>query len=122
MSENLTIGVLHSLGAKGDKRLWINGLRGKWPCWHGVCNLVGNPGQCRPETRGPYPMLLVDIAIGARLAIADAEAAGVAIDDGNVVDLLADRYTNVSLMDIRSALVVAGYSERFPKATSGFHR
>jgi len=63
--------------------------------------------------------LLGDIAAEARKIIARAEAAGVVIDDGNVVDLLADNISpRVSLADIRCALVVAGLGGRFPRSTS----
>lgn len=47
--------------------------------------------------------------------IADAEASGVTIDDGNVVDLIADN-TEASLPNIRAALIGAGLNNRFPKA------
>lgn len=64
------------------------------------------------------PPLLTDIASRARRIIEAAETAGVAIDDGNVVDLIADNISDVSLSDIRCALVVAGLAPRFPRATS----
>lgn len=60
---------------------------------------------------------LVAIAGEARGIIAAAEADGVAIDDGNVVDLLADHLTRVPLDTLRDALVVAGLAARFPRAT-----
>ena len=63
-------------------------------------------------------MLLTDIATRASALIAAAEADGVVIDDGNVIDLLADNITRASLDDLRCALVVAGYAQRFPRATS----
>ncbi len=47
-----------------------------------------------------------------------AENDGIVIDDGNVVDLIADNLTTVPLSDIRAALVVAGLAARFPKATN----
>jgi hypothetical protein len=64
------------------------------------------------------PPLLINIAEQVRTIVQAAEAEGVRIDDGNVVDLIADNITRASLSDIRSAIVVAGYSARFPKATS----
>lgn len=40
------------------------------------------------------------------------------LDDGNVIDFLADNVTPaVSLIDLRCALVVSGHGQRFPKAT-----
>lgn len=49
MSEKFTNGWMHSLGAKGDNRLRINGLDGKFPRWHGVCNLHGDPRPFRRD-------------------------------------------------------------------------
>lgn len=47
-----------------------------------------------------------------------AERDGVVIDDGNVVDLIADNITNfATLNEIRAALVRAGLASRFPRAT-----
>ena len=46
-----------------------------------------------------------------------ADKAGVALDDGNIVDLIADNVMGATLDDIRRALVFAGCSGRFPKAT-----
>lgn len=62
--------------------------------------------------------LLMDIAVKAREVIANAEADRVVIDDGNVIDLLCDNISSVSIEDLRSALVVAGLATRFPKATA----
>lgn len=61
--------------------------------------------------------LLVDIAQEARTIIEEAEADGLDINDGNVIDLLADNI-ECSLSDLRCALVVAGLGDRFPRATS----
>ena len=52
-----------------------------------------------------------------------ADAAGVELDDGNVVDLCADQLSTLynvepTLLDIRTAIVVAGFGPRFPKAVS----
>lgn len=49
----------------------------------------------------------------------EAELDGLEIDDGNVVDLIADN-SDATLVDIRQALVLAGYAKRFPKATRGY--
>lgn len=50
--------------------------------------------------------------------IRKAERDGVVIDDGNVVDLIADNITSfTTLNDIRAALVHAGLASRFPRAT-----
>lgn len=70
--------------------------------------------------QGPatYPLSLVQIAEHARNLIAAAERDGVVIDDGNVVDLIAD-HVDASLTDIRTALVVAGFSARFSRAIGG---
>lgn len=57
-----------------------------------------------------------DLAKFCRKRIAMAEADGLEISDGDVVDLIADN-SNAPLADIRSALVVAGLSHRFPRAT-----
>ena len=61
------------------------------------------------------PPLLIDLAHQVRQIISAAQADGLTIDDGNVIDLLADNLPRVSLSDLRTALVVAGYT--FPKAT-----
>lgn len=45
-----------------------------------------------------------------------AELDGLEISDGDVVDLIADN-SDAPLQTIREALVVAGYSARFPRAT-----
>jgi hypothetical protein len=62
------------------------------------------------------PTLLVDLAEDARRIINAAEAAGVSIDDGNVIDLVPDN-TDASLSDIRDALIIGGLAPRFPHAT-----
>jgi hypothetical protein len=62
---------------------------------------------------------LLDIAHNIRQLITLADNGGWALDDGNVVDYIADNIGPMaSLSDIRAAIVVAGYSARFPKATS----
>lgn len=50
-----------------------------------------------------------------------AEKAGLHIDDGNVVDLIADN-ANATLIEIRDALVETGMSNRFPNATGPRYR
>ena len=63
--------------------------------------------------------LLIEIADECHRLIHHAERAGITIDDGNVVDLCANNLNpDISLSDIRCALVVAGLSARFPSATS----
>lgn len=64
---------------------------------------------------------LPEIAKKCRAAIEKADRAGVMIDDGNVVDLCADKLPRVPLDTIRDALVVAGLAARFPKATRDHH-
>jgi hypothetical protein len=59
---------------------------------------------------------LVEIAEVARKLIEAAERDGLTIDDGNVVDLLADNIQTIPLDTLREALIVAGYSARFPRA------
>lgn len=62
--------------------------------------------------------MLTDIAMQVRAVITAAEADGLTIDDGNVIDLLANNISaHVSISDLRSALVVAGLAARFPHAT-----
>lgn len=58
---------------------------------------------------------LTDLAIQCRSIIETAESDDLTIDNNNVVDLCADN-TEASLSDIRDALVVAGYGERFNTA------
>lgn len=60
---------------------------------------------------------LTELAAHCRTLITACEADGVAVTDGNVVDLIADNTGDATLLDIRTALVVAGYGNRFPKAT-----
>ncbi len=60
-------------------------------------------------------MLLIDLAKLCRNRIESARQTGLTIDNGNVVDLIADNCEE-SLTDIKAALVVAGYHERFSKA------
>lgn len=55
---------------------------------------------------------ITDVVVGIILA---AESDGVIVDDGNVVDLIADN-TTATLADIRRALIHAGLSKRFPNA------
>jgi hypothetical protein len=64
------------------------------------------------------PDTLIEIARKARELIQSAEASGLEVDEGNVVDLIADN-VDASLDDIRAALVVAGYGDRFPRAIAG---
>lgn len=64
------------------------------------------------------PRQLMDVAVECRKVIERAERAGVTIDDGNVIDLLADNIVDVSLADLRVALVCSGIGDRFPRATS----
>jgi hypothetical protein len=63
------------------------------------------------------PMLLTEVADKCRRIIERADAAGISLDDGNIVDLLADNIELVSLNDLRDALVVCGHGARFPRAT-----
>lgn len=51
------------------------------------------------------------------LIIRRADDAGVTLDDGNIIDLLADNIP-ASLADLRAGLISTGYASRFPKATS----
>ena len=67
-------------------------------------------------TKQRKPPLLIDIANNVRPIIEAAEADGLKINNGNVIDLLADNIPGVSLFDLRCALVVAGYSPRFSRA------
>ena len=60
---------------------------------------------------------LTRIAKFARERIKAAEADGLEIGDGDVVDLIADQAPGLPLDTIREALVVAGLSQRFPNAT-----
>lgn len=65
------------------------------------------------------PLTIMQVADICRGLIGKADAAGVDLDDGNVVDLCADNLPGrIPLSDIRCALVVGGFSSRFPKATS----
>ncbi len=64
----------------------------------------------------PAPPTLLAIAADCRRIIEAAEADGLTIGDGDVVDLIADN-TPHALQTIREALVVAGYAPRFPRAT-----
>lgn len=64
------------------------------------------------------PQLLVNIAQSCRALVERADQAGIRLDDGNVVDLIADSLTELPLDTIRDALVVAGLAPRFPKATA----
>lgn len=67
-------------------------------------------------------MTPAELAARVREIVAAAEADGVALDDGNVVDLLADQLAEqmprVPLDELRAALVAAGLAPRFPKATA----
>lgn len=55
------------------------------------------------------------LAARVKAVIAKAEADGVTIDDGNVVDLVADNCL-ASIDDIRLAIAFAGFAARFPNA------
>ena len=84
---------------------------------------AGSPG---PSSQTPVPFFqmvtddqvapLTDLARFCRERIEAAEADGLEITDGDVVDLIADN-SDAPLQTIREALVVAGYSSRFPRAT-----
>lgn len=63
------------------------------------------------------PRQLMDIAIEVKIIIDRADKAGIHLDDGNVIDLLADNLTEEPLSTLRDALVVSGHGARFPKAT-----
>jgi Recombination endonuclease VII len=56
---------------------------------------------------------IVPVVLAAKRIIAKARAAGLTIDDGNVVDLLADNLPRASLNDLRRALELIG---GFPRA------
>ena len=62
---------------------------------------------------------LTELATFCRERIVDAENDGLEITDGDVVDLIADN-SDAPLQTIREALVVAGYSHRFPSATGSY--
>lgn len=51
--------------------------------------------------------------------IARALKAGIAIDDGNVIDLLADNLTSYSLAELRMALSLSSYAGAWPRAERG---
>lgn len=76
----------------------------------------GAATYARLAARASSPPQLTDIATRARQIIDAAEHDGLTIDDGNVVDLLANNIPRVPLNDLRSALVVAGLAARFPRA------
>lgn len=61
---------------------------------------------------------LEELARHAKALIEACEADGVTVTDGTVVDLIADNTGDATLADIRRGLVIAGYAERFPRATS----
>lgn len=60
------------------------------------------------------PAKVESLALDARAIIASAERAGLVVDDGNVIDLLADNL-DASLATLRAVLAVA-YPGRFPRA------
>lgn len=64
----------------------------------------------------PGQFSLATLAKDCEQLIRFAESKGIAIDDGNVVDLIADNIVSVSLAQIRAALIIAGYAEQFPRA------
>lgn len=71
-------------------------------------------GGCEvPRVTAPS---LLGLAAECRRMIERADSEGEDIDDGNVVDFIAD-HVPVSLARIRAALVAAGYARRFPQAT-----
>lgn len=70
-----------------------------------------------PMTLGSQVAPLTALAKFCRERIEAAEADGLEIGNGDVVDLIADN-SDAPLQTIREALVVAGYTQRFPKATS----
>ena len=59
------------------------------------------------------PPRLIEIATHCREIIVQAEDDGLVIDDGNVIDLLADNITTCSLFDLRCALAISGFGSRF---------
>ncbi len=67
------------------------------------------------------PMTLVALAKEIRNVIKKAENDGLVIDDGNVVDVVADNVPGESLYAIREALRLSDYERRFPKATGIHH-
>jgi len=76
--------------------------------------------QMVTEDDGDFPTVapLTELATFCRERIEAAEADGLEISDGDVVDLIADN-SDAPLETIRAALVVAGYAPRFPNATRG---
>ena len=58
-------------------------------------------------------------AARCRQLILEAEDCDLIIDEGNVIDLLADNITDVSLLHLRLALGASGLGSRFPKAVRG---
>lgn len=64
------------------------------------------------------PPRLEILAAQAREIVGRARAAGVVVDDGNVVDLLADHMTRIPLETLRHVLVVAGFGDEFPRAST----
>jgi hypothetical protein len=65
------------------------------------------------------PRTLIEIARECEAVIDRAEAAGVTIDDGNVIDLLADNLEREPLRTLQDALVITRHGARFPRATGG---
>lgn len=59
------------------------------------------------------------LANDCRVIIQRADHAGVAVDAGNVIDLLADNVTGASLDELRAALDAAGYGDRFQTKPTG---
>lgn len=62
------------------------------------------------------PKPLIQIATEVRRIIERADSADIALDDGNIIDLLADNLESEPLDTLRDALVVAGMGSRFPHA------
>lgn len=77
-----------------------------------TCARGGNPDTC--ECRITDAVL--DRARFAELIIERAERAGVSIDSGNVIDLLADHMPEASLEGCRHALRVSSFRNRWPAA------
>lgn len=73
------------------------------------------------QTIDPSPQVptLDELAPKVNQIIGKAIGARVALDAGNVVDLLADNLPGVSLDLLRSALVVSRYGGRWPTAEKG---
>lgn len=60
--------------------------------------------------------MTVELGTQAGELIEKAIAAGIEIDSGNVIDLLADNITRASLPELRAALAMSKYAGRWPDA------